>query len=59
MAAMENRPGVAKMSERMRKIAQVIMEGLALSARATAWREGHRWELDERPPCGKGPADHQ
>jgi hypothetical protein len=48
MAAMENRPGVAKMSERMRKIAQVIMEGLALSARATAWREGLPWEPSAR-----------
>ena len=32
------------MSERMRKIAQIIVEGLALSARATAWREGQSWE---------------
>jgi hypothetical protein len=59
MAAMKNRPGAAKMSERMRKIAQIIWEGMALSARATAWREGQRWEPDERPACRDGPADHQ
>jgi hypothetical protein len=59
MPAMEDRPGDTKMSERMRKIAQVIMEGLALSARATAWREGQRWEPDERPACRERPANHQ
>jgi hypothetical protein len=53
MAAMENRPGVAKMRKRMRKIAKVIMEGLALSARATAWREGLPWE----PSAGRDAAD--
>ena len=37
------------MSERMRKIAQIIVEGLTLSARATAWREGLSWE--PRPKC--------
>jgi len=59
MPAMEYRTGAAKMSERMRKIAQVIMEGLTLSARATAWREGQRWEPDGQPACGEHPADHQ
>ena len=36
------------MSEKMRKLARMIAEGFALSARATAWREGQRWEPDER-----------
>ena len=36
------------MSERMRKIVQVIVEGLTLSARATAWREGTSWEPSSR-----------
>lgn len=36
------------MSEMMRKIAQIIVEGLAWSARATAWHEGGSWEPDER-----------
>ena len=53
MAAMENRPGVAKMSKRLRKIAQIIMEGLAFSARAAAWREGLPWE----PSAGRDAAD--
>jgi hypothetical protein len=32
------------MSERMRKIRRIIVEGLTLSARATAWHEGLPWE---------------
>lgn len=32
------------MSEKMRKIAQIIVEGLTLSARTTAWREGMSWK---------------
>jgi hypothetical protein len=36
------------MSETMRKLAGMIAQGLALSARATAWREGQPWEPDER-----------
>ena len=47
------------MSERMRKIRRVIVEGLTLSARATAWHEGQRWEPDERRAPAKRPADHQ
>ena len=41
------------MSKKMRKIAKVIMKGLALSARATAWREGLPWE----PSAGRDAAD--
>ena len=41
------------MSEKMRKITQVIVEGLALSARATAWREGMSWE----PSSKRDPSD--
>ena len=39
------------MSERMRKIRRVIVEGLTLSARATAWHEGLFWEPEasQRP----------
>jgi hypothetical protein len=59
MATMDNRPGVAKMSERMRKIARIIMEGLTLSAQATARREGQSWEPEERRPSGERPAGHQ
>jgi hypothetical protein len=58
MYAMEDRPGAAKMSERMRKIAQIIVEGLTLSARATAWREGMSWE-DDRRTREERTADHQ
>jgi hypothetical protein len=32
------------MSERMRKIRRIIVEGLTLSAQATAWHEGLPWE---------------
>jgi hypothetical protein len=52
---MDNRPGVAKMSERMRKIAQIIVKGLALSAQATAWREGQCWEPEEWRGLGGTP----
>ena len=53
MPTMENRPGAAKMSEWIPKILQAIKEGLALSARATAWREGLPWE----PSAGRDVAD--
>jgi hypothetical protein len=59
MYAMEDRPGAAKMSEKMRKIAQIIVEGLTLSARATAWREGLFWEPDDRRARKERTADHQ
>jgi hypothetical protein len=48
MRRMREPSGDATMSETMRKLARMIAQGLALSARATAWREGHRWEPDER-----------
>ncbi len=47
------------MSERMRKIARIIVEGLTLSARATAWREGMPWEPDDRRAREERTADHQ
>ena len=45
---MEKQPGAAQMSDRMRKIVRRIMEGLAFSARAAAWREGLPWEPQRR-----------
>jgi len=36
------------MSEKIRKLGRIIVEGLAVSARATAWREGMPWEDDRR-----------
>jgi hypothetical protein len=56
MPAMEDRPGAAKMSERMRKIRQIIVEGLTLSAQAAAWHEGLPWEPE--PPRRPDPT-HQ
>ncbi len=46
------------MSKRVRKIAKVIVEGLTLSARATAWREGMPW-IDDRRTREKRTANHQ
>ena len=42
------------MSDRMQKIVQRIADGLTLSARAVAWREGQEWEPEtpERGPPG-------
>jgi hypothetical protein len=47
------------MSGKLRKLGRMIVEGLALSARAAATREGQRWDPDARrlPPPGK--SDHQ
>jgi hypothetical protein len=59
MPAMEDLPGAAKMSERMRKIRQRIVEGLALSARAVAWHEGLSWEPEERQARRERCPDHQ
>lgn len=50
---MDGKPGAAKMSEKMRKVMQRIVEGLAWSARATAWREGLPWEPEERRPADR------
>jgi hypothetical protein len=59
MQPMENRPGAATMSERMRKIARLIVDGLVWSARATAWREGLPWEPEEGRARAERPEDHQ
>jgi hypothetical protein len=40
--------GESKMSARMRQFAKILAEGLALSAQATAWREGLSWEPEAR-----------
>jgi hypothetical protein len=43
------------MSGKKRKFARIIAEGLALSARATAWRDGQSWEPEERRGRGTHP----
>jgi hypothetical protein len=57
MRVMEKQPGAAQVSEKIRKIVRRIMEGLALSARATAWREGLGWEPGDCRPPGRSHHD--
>jgi len=59
MPIMEKRPGAAKMTQRMQRIARIIVEGLSLSARAAAWREGMPWEPDGWRARKERTADHQ
>jgi hypothetical protein len=47
------------MTARMRKFAKILAAGLALSAQATAWREGLPWEPQSRRRSPSDRREHQ
>jgi hypothetical protein len=51
--------GVSAMGAKLRKLGRIIVDGLTLSAKAAASREGQPWGPDARrlPPPGR--PDHQ
>jgi hypothetical protein len=59
MQAMKGPGGAAKMSRKAQKILEMLVEHLAWSARATAWREGQDWEPERRPRRDEASRDHQ
>ena len=55
---MKEQTGAAKMNDRMRRIVRLIVDGLALSARAVAWREGYEWQPGALPERRQDTRNH-